>query len=127
MSKEAQQDLVFVLASDKQYWRYILTALCILSIMYSLFRFTQHSWSKFTLGAYVVDNALFAIVFFVMASETNLLSLNQDAAIISPDNPNSVRWATEFVTNGISWTLMIIGTIAAGIAGYYGWLLTKLK
>jgi hypothetical protein len=128
MSQEVQQDLIFVLAQDKQYWRYVISVLCVLSIMHNLYRFTQHSWRKPSLAVYVLDNALFAIIFFAMASETTLFILNQDLAItMSADNPDRLRWAKAFLDAGVSGVLMVIGATAAGIAGYYGWLMTKLK
>lgn len=128
MSQDSQQNLIVVLADNNEHWRYVLTVLCALSITHSLYRFTQHSWSKLSLRTYVVDNALFAIVFFIMASEAPLFIINPGLVLaLAVEHPDSLRWAKEFLMNGVSWTLMAIGALAAGVALYYGWLLTKLK
>jgi hypothetical protein len=128
MSQDAQQDLIIVLAQDQQHWRYVLSVVCILSIVHSLYRFTQHSWSKSSLAVYVVDNALFALVLFAMASQTTLFEINQDVALaMSVENPESFRWIQELLSTSVNWVLMVVGAIAASVAFYYGWLLSKLK
>ena len=126
MSTESQQSLLISLASENEYWRYILTALSLLSIIFALYRLTQQSWSKSTLGIYIVDHALFAVAFLVMASQSDFFVLLPDTLAEADINTNW-HWFKDYIGTTIHWSFTIIGVIAGGSAAYYAWLLTKLK
>jgi hypothetical protein len=118
--------LLINLASDKEYWRYILTVLSILSVVFALYRLTQQSWSTATLRIYIVDHALFAIAFLVMASQSDFFVFLPD--LIAETNVNkNWYWFTDYIHTTIHWSFAVIGVIAGGSAVYYAWLLNKLK
>jgi hypothetical protein len=77
--------------------------------------------------AYIFDNALFAIVFFVMALQPDLLIINVDLTTMLAENPEGFRWAKAFLDTGLKYVLIVTGVIAASVAIYYCWLLSKLK
>ncbi|MEW6996329.1 hypothetical protein AADZ86_01295 [Colwelliaceae bacterium BS250] len=126
MSNEAQQDLLFSLAYDKEYWRYILSALCISSVIFTLHRLTQQSWTTSTLIIYIFDHALFAIAFLVMSYDSNLIVFIAEQAI-NTEASEKWQWVWGYVETTFNSILLISGLVSAGTAVYYAWLLSKLK
>ena len=76
MSKEGLDSLLFSLSPSSEHWRLILTFISIASLLFALFRLSQTSWQAWTLIAYIGDHIVFAIAYLWMASEPELLIIN---------------------------------------------------
>ncbi len=73
MSDSAQANLPVRLTADSEIWRYVLTVLAVCSLLFSLYRFTQLSWQRWTKYCYALEHGVFAVVFALMANQTKLV------------------------------------------------------
>lgn len=76
MSDDAYQQLVITLAPSAEQWRFILTVLCVQSLLQAIYRLTQTYWQRKVYIAYIFDHAVFVIAALWMAATTPLIVVN---------------------------------------------------
>lgn len=106
MSEQSYQQQVLALAPNAEHWRWILTVLCIQSLIQSLYRLTLSYWNRPAFIAHMVDEFVFAIAFFWMATEQTLF------VVQNSDYPEALHTFILQATDvGISYTLIGAGVV----------------
>ncbi len=107
MSDAIYQQQVLALAPSAEYWRIILTVLCVQSLLQALYRFTQSYWDKRTCLAYLGDLLLFAFANLFLAMTDPVLLLNPEIEL----NANAISRILENISQSTQYVFFSISFI----------------
>lgn len=107
MHDTLQQQQVLSLAPEYEYWRIILTVLCVQSLAQALYRFVLTYWNKKVCLAYLIDLLLFAFAALFLASSDSLLVLNPEALI----QDGRIAIVLENITQTANYVFLVIASV----------------
>jgi len=121
MSQGAQQGLLLSFAPSHEYWRLVLTVLCVASGVFALYRLSQTTWKRWSLSAYLIDHLGFGIAFLWMASQENVFIVaNQE---IQKNWPQF----THFIESNLQESLAICGVVIIIVGAFQAKKLKRLQ
>ena len=116
---------MIALSEEREYWRLILTALSVLSILFALFMLKQQSWTKTSLSLYIIDHTVFGLAFLLMAYQGDLFVFLPEIEA-NAQEVQKLDWLREYFDNIVNWSLAITGIVAIASAASYSRLFAKL-
>jgi hypothetical protein len=110
MNESLYQQQLVSLAPAAEYWRIILTVLCVQSLIQALYRFTQTYWRKSTSFAYLCDLLVFAFASLFLALTNDLLILSPELAANTDLNwlLNTITQSSHYILFSISGLLLFL-------------------
>lgn len=105
MSKDGLENLLFALSPSGEHWRIILTIASVASLAFALYRLTQDTWRPWSLMVYIGDHFLFGVIFIWMATNANILIVN------NTEVTNSWPFVQQMVDNNFQYFMGMLGAI----------------
>ena len=105
MSESSQENLLLALSPEQNHWRIIFTVLCILSVLFAIYRLTQSYWKSWSLVIYVAEHLLFGLAFLWMASISGLFVISNEEVV------KNWPFISEFVDTQLQYCLGITGMV----------------
>lgn len=102
MSSAAQQNLPLTLSGQMEHWRWVLTVLCLGSVLLALYRLVVRCWQRWNLALYVLEHVAFAAAFLLMA-------LQPDQVLTASATASGRFWP--HVIAGMDITLMLTAVV----------------